>query len=183
MLCDSFFILIWYITEWIEVSGVLGITEISAIVAAAGVIIGVVLTVLELRHLVKQRQMDLVTKLSYDVSTNKEFLLAFEDIFEVQFKDYDDFVQKYGRPMSRNEVPSSFMMMGNFFEQIGVLFKNGLINAAMISDLFPIDIVWEKLKPLAEGMRQEYHNPGFFQWFEYLYNEMKKREQRGIKSG
>jgi hypothetical protein len=146
--------------------------------AAAGVLVGVVLTVQELRHLVRQRQTDLVTRLSYDISTNKEFLEAFVDIFEVEFKDYDDFVKRYGRPMSRNQVPMSFMMMGNFFEQIGVLFRNRLIDASLISQLFPIDIVWEKMKPLVEGMRKEYHNPGFFEWFEYLYNEMKKREQK-----
>jgi len=165
------------------VSIVLDITEISAIVAAAGVIIGVVLTVQEIRHLVRQRQTDLVTKLSYDISTNKEFLTAFEDIFEAHFKDYDDFIEKYGRPMSKNEVPLSFMMMGNFFEQIGVLFKNKLVDVTVISDLFPIDIVWEKFKPIAEGMRQEYRNPEFFQWFEYLYNETKKREQISGKNG
>ena len=67
------------------------LTEISAVVAAAGVLVGVVLTVQELRHLVKQRQTDLVTRLASDISTNKEFLEAFVDIFEVEFKDYDDF--------------------------------------------------------------------------------------------
>ena len=153
------------------------ITEISAVVAAAGVIVGVVFTVIELRHLVKQRQTDLVTKLSYDISTNRQFLQAFEDIFEARFRDYDDFIKRYGRPMSKNEVPLSFMMMGNFFEQIGVLFKNGLLDVTVISDLFPVDTLWEKFKPIAEGMRQEYNNPGFFVWFEHLYNEMKKREQ------
>ena len=162
------------------------VTQISAVVAAAGVIVGVVFTVLELRHLVKQRQTDLVTRLGYDISTNREFLEAFIDIFEVEFKDYDDFVKRYGKPMSKNEIPMSFMMMGNFFEQIGVLFRNRLIDASLISQLFPIDIVWEKLKPLAEGMRKEYHNPGFFEWFEYLYNELKKGEQKlqsGVKNG
>jgi hypothetical protein len=32
-------------------------------------------------------------------------------------------------------------------------------------------------------LRHLYHNPGFFEWFEYLYAEMKKREQLGIKNG
>ncbi|MGA2310425.1 MAG: hypothetical protein ABSG57_12880 [Candidatus Bathyarchaeia archaeon] len=154
------------------------ITEISAVVAAAGVLVGVVFTVLELRHLAKQRQTDLVTRLSYDISTSREFLEAFVDTFEVEFKDYDDFVKRYGRPISRNQVPMSFMMMGNFFEQIGVLFKNRLIDASLIDQLFPVFVVWEKMKPLVEGMRKEYHNPGFLEWFEYLYNEMRKREQR-----
>jgi hypothetical protein len=162
---------------------VVDITEISAMVAAAGVLIGVVFTILELRHLVKQRQTDLVTRLSYDISTNKAFLEAFVDTFEVEFKDYDDFVKRYGKPISRNQVPMSFMMMANFFEQLGVLFKNKLIDPALIDQLFPITIEWEKMKPLIEGMRKEYDNPGFFEWFEYLYKEMKEREQTGVNYG
>jgi hypothetical protein len=86
-------------------------------------------------------------------------------------------VKRYGRPVSRNQVPMSFMMMGNFFEQIGVLFRNRLIDASLVSQLFPVLLVWGKMKPLVEGMRKEYHNPEFSEWFEYLYNEMKKREQ------
>ena len=52
--------------------------------------------------------------------------------------------------MSKNEVPLSFMMMANFFEQIGVLFNNELVDVSLISELFPIDIVWEKLKPVVQ---------------------------------
>lgn len=159
------------------------IPSISAIIAAIGVLVGVVLTVQELRHLVRQRQTDLIIRLSSDISTNKEFLKAFIDIFEAEFTNYDEFVEKYGKPMSKKDVPLSFMMMGNFFEQIGVLFRNRLINVSLITELFPIDIIWEKMKPLAEGMRKEYHNPGFFEWFEYLYSETRKREQAGVKIG
>jgi hypothetical protein len=154
------------------------IQTISIMLASASVVAGVTYYALQIRHQNRMRQTDLVTRLSYDISTNKEFLEAFADTFEVEFKDYDDFVKRYGKPISRSQVPMSFMMMGNFFEQIGVLFKNGLIDASLISQLFPIEIVWEKMKPLVEGMRREYHNPGFFEWFEYLYNEMKKREQQ-----
>jgi len=34
------------------------------------------------------------------------------------------------------------------------------------------------MKPIAEGMRKQYNQPDWYEWFEYLYNEMKKREQR-----
>jgi hypothetical protein len=77
----------------------------------------------------------------------------------------------------------SFMMMGNFYEQIGVLLRNKLIDASLVDQLFPVIATWEKTKPLAEGMRKEHHDPGFFEWFEYLYNEIKKREQKGVKHG
>ncbi|MGD8544630.1 MAG: hypothetical protein PVH12_00500, partial [Candidatus Bathyarchaeota archaeon] len=38
--------------------------------------------------------------------------------------------------------------------------------------------LWEKLKPITEGMRKQYNMPELFKWFEYLYKEMQKREQR-----
>ena len=50
-------------------------------------------------------------------------------------------------------------------------------------DLFPIEIMWEKLKPLVEGMRKQTNVPGYFEWFEYLYNEIKKRQQKLQQKG
>jgi hypothetical protein len=85
-------------------------------------------------------------------------------------------VKKYGKFISKNAVPMSFMMIGNSFEQIGVLLRNRLIDASLVDQLFPVTVMWEKMEPLVEGMRKEYHDPAYFEWFEYLYNEMKKRE-------
>jgi hypothetical protein len=39
------------------------------------------------------------------------------------------------------------------------------------------------MKPLTEIFRKQLGRPSIFEWFEYLYNEMKKREQRGVKNG
>ena len=153
------------------------ITEISAMVAATGVLVGVVYYILDLRHQTKIRKTDLVISLMSDYN-GREKQQAFVDVTMAKFKDYGDFVEKYGMPFSsRNEVPMSFMMMGNFFEQIGVLFRKKLIDASLISDLFPFTL-WEKMKPILEGTRKEYHEPKYYEWFEYLYNEMTKREQK-----
>ena len=161
----------------------LDIPSISAIAAALGVLVGVVIAVVELRNLVKQRHTDLVTRLSSDIALDRESLEAFVDIVEAEFEDYDDFVRKYGKFISKNPVPMSFMMIGNSFEQIGVLLRNKLIDASLVYQLFLVIITWEKTKPLVEGMRKEHHDPGFFEWFEYLYTEMKKEEQRGVRNG
>jgi hypothetical protein len=163
------------------------IPSISAIVAAVGVLVGVVIAVVELRNLVKQRQTDLVTRLSRDIAVDERALDAFVDIMEADFDDYDDFLKKYGKFISKNQVPMSFMMIGNSFEQIGVLLRNKLIDASLVDQLFPISIMWDKMKPLVEDMRKEYRDPTFFEWFEYLYNEMEKREQKlrqtGVRNG
>jgi hypothetical protein len=37
---------------------------------------------------------------------------------------------------------------------------------------------WEKVKPIIKGYRKASNQPTYLWDFEYLYNEMKKREQK-----
>jgi hypothetical protein len=57
----------------------ISITEISAIVAAAGVLVGVVFTVLQLRDLVKTRQTDLIMRL-YSRFGSERFQKTWEEV-------------------------------------------------------------------------------------------------------
>ena len=68
-------------------------TSVSAIVAAVGVLVGVVLTVLELRNLVKQRQTDLFMKV-YSIFGSGKFSKAVRRLLATEVKNYDDFCQK-----------------------------------------------------------------------------------------
>jgi len=157
------------------------ITEISAAVAAAGVLIGVVYYILEIRHQSRMRQTDLVVRISSDMK-NREFLEATLDVTGAEFKDNDDFVKKYGMPLSKNQVPLSFLIIGNYFEQIGVLFRNKLIDANLIGQLVPCSYMWEKMEPYVKSVRKELQDQTYYENFEYLYNEMKKREQKLAKA-
>ncbi len=65
--------------------------------------------------------------------TRRDFLEACSDIFEAEFKDYADFVRKYGAPFSKERVPMSFFIVGNFMERVGVLFRNKLLAVSLIS--------------------------------------------------
>jgi len=67
-----------------------------------------------------------------------------------------------------------------FYEGIGVLLHRKLVDIGLIDDLFstPIIQVWEKIGPLVKQGRERWKRPQIWEWFEYLYNEMKKREQR-----
>jgi len=136
----------------------IGITEISAIVAAVGVLIGVVLAVLELRNLVKQRKSDLLMRLHLAFSTkeNSEVVLKF---LSTEFKDYDDFVTKYGLPFDEGPIQTAFVVVGNFFEGIGVLLKNKLVEIDLVTELFAAEGFWLKWKPIVEGTRKQFNNP------------------------
>jgi hypothetical protein len=49
----------------------------------------------------------------------------------------------------------------------------------MVANTFgiPIETTWKKIKPLVEGGRKNY-GPHLYYNFEYLYNEMQKRERK-----
>jgi len=155
----------------------LDIPSISAIVAAIGVIIGVIFAVLQLRDLVKTRKTDLVIRL-YSTYGSREFQEAWVETLRLEFKDYHDYLKKYGAT-SEKPVYTSVNMVAAYFEGIGILLRRRLIDIALVDDLLSSDIVltWHKMKPIVEGWRKQFNRPQISEWFEYLYDEMQKREQ------
>ena len=152
------------------------ITEISAIVAAAGILVGVAYYILDMRNQTKVRQTDLVVNL-YSVFATEEFQKEmFTLMTDTEIKDYNTFRKKY----AVNAPPT-----GLFFEEVGVLLSRKLADIGLISNLFgPLAMgLWEKSKPITEDARKQLNSPGFGSGFEYLYNELKKRKQLGAKNG
>jgi ketosteroid isomerase-like protein len=160
------------------------VTEISAIVAAAGVLVGVVYYVLEIRHQNRMKQTDLIMRV-YSALSTKELEEAWYKVLNLECKDYNDFVKKYGDIMSETPANVAFSIIAYFFEGIGVLLHKKLVDIDLIEDLMSEQIVvtWEKMKPIVEGYRKQYGFKKDLQWFENLYNEVKKREQTGVRNG
>jgi len=147
----------------------LDIPSITGIVATVGVLVGVTLAYLEVRTLVKQRQTDLIVRL-YSTFGSKEFQDTWDRFRTRKFKDYSDYEKRYGW--------SEVYELGLFFEGIGVLLHKKLIDIKLVDDLFSsaTKLLWEKMKPIAEGMRKELNLPQIGEYFEYLYNELQRRE-------
>ena len=147
------------------------ISAISAVIAAVGVIVGVIFTVLELRNLVKTRQTDLVMRL-YSTFGSQEFNEARWKIMAREYKDFNDYEKKHGL--------SEIVQVGSFFEGIGVLLHRKLVDISLVDDLLSsaIKLSWDKMKPMYGEWRKRSNRPQLAEWFEYLYNEMQKREQR-----
>jgi len=147
----------------------LDIPSISAIVAAAGVLIGVVLTVLQLRDLVKTRQTDLIMRL-YSRYGSEGFQKTLEKVSKREAKNFHEYEEKYGR--------AEWVTIGTFFEGIGILLYRKLVDISLVDDLFtaPIKLARGEMKDSIIDARKEYNQPTIFEWVEYLANEMKKRE-------
>ena len=148
----------------------LDITEISAMVAAAGVLVGVVYYILDMRNQSKMRQTDLLVRL-FSNMMSKDWVEAWEKVRDRETLDYDDYKEKYGFV----EVNEVYL----FLDQLGRLLQKGLMDL----DLLPLEtgqisIMWEKLSPMVEGSRRKFNEPKLGCGFEYLYNEVIKKEQR-----
>ena len=162
------------------------VTSISAIIAAAGVLVGVAIAVLELRNLVKQRQTDLVFRMWQSTCT-EEMVRSWHRLLSAEYDDLADFTKKYGKPFSDNPVPVALTLIGLFHEGLGVSLHRKVIDVDLIREYFAVGWAWNKIKPIAEGLREELPYPGLFSGVEYLYNETNKRrqqlQQRGAKNG
>ena len=159
------------------------VTEIAAIVAAAGVLAGVVYYVLDIRNQGKMRQTDLVFRL-YSAFSGKELQEAYFAVMTLEFKDYDDFMKRYAG-MPAVPMVQLLAQVTKFFDGMGVLLSRKLADIGLVDDLFRTEVIrlWEKVRPIAEGRRKELNQPTYAKSFEFLYNELKNREINGVKNG
>ena len=161
------------------------IVEISAIITAAGVLVGIVLAYSELRSLRKQRETDVETRQAqlfmqlYDRYQSEEVQRSENEvIYQWRWKDLEDFWKKYGIDTNM-EAFTRWDALETYFKGVGVLVGRKLIDPDLVYDLNGPAIImhWEKFESVIADLRKRYW-PHAFEGYEQLYNEMKKREQQ-----
>jgi hypothetical protein len=156
------------------------IQTVSIAIASASVVAGVVYYALQLRHQIKQRQSDLLVRIAPWINiSSSELQQVVIRTLDTEYKDYDDFIKEYGKLHSEKPEQAAILTVLNYLEGIGILVKRKLVNVDFVSDFWSGDIpmIWDKLKPIVEGERRKWNYPLLLN-AEYLYNEMKQREQR-----
>jgi hypothetical protein len=163
---------------------ILLLQTVSIAIASVSVVAGVVYYAVQIRHQSKTRQTGLLMNL-YLTWGSDDMRKAVQDSIglENEYKDYDDFVKKYGIS-SQAWVDVNKILW--FMNGVGFLVHEGFVNIKLVLGLFQTQGVmrmWEKWKPFVEGQRKMHDLPESYAWLEYLYNEVKKRQQRGVKNG
>jgi hypothetical protein len=122
----------------------------------------------------------------YTSWVSEELTKPWLKVWNLEFADYDDFKRKYGPYLSDNPENAALPSVINSFLVMGLLLQKKLVDPEILSHL-PISMTWNKVKPIIEGVRKETNDSGWYEEFEYLYNEMQKRErkvqQKGVKNG
>lgn len=158
---------------------ILLLQTVSIAIASASVVAGVFYYLFQIRHQTKIRQTDLLVRISPWLSiSSSELQAAAVRTLNLEFTGYDDFVKKYGKIHSEKPEQTAVLAVANYLDALGILARRRLVDVDLIFEFWSGDIpdLWEKIKPLVEGMREKSNYPILVN-AEYLYNEMKKREQ------
>ncbi len=67
-------------------------------------------------------------------------------------------------------------MIGDFFEGVGVLIREGLLDVRLVALLMTgqAKMFWERNQSFIEEMRRDWNAPRIWSEWEYLYNELMK---------
>ncbi len=153
-------------------------------VAATGVLVAAVYYVMNMRATLQTRQAQLFMPI-YAAYSSDEMAKAYTKIQEMEFKNYDEFMERYGP----NTDPEAFLAnrkVNNWFEGIGVLVKRGLISPGFVDDLMSGVTIryWEKFRSYYLEYRVRNDWPQSAEHVEYLYNQIKpiaERQKRELK--
>jgi hypothetical protein len=162
----------------------IGITEMSAIVAAAGVLVGVAYYILDMRNQAKIRKTDLFMRL-WEFGTTDQMMGALEKFYSLQFKDYKDYVAKYGSFLSENPTQRAVWRSLGLYSLLGVLVYKKLLDLELVYHLASPEhttMLYERFKPIIMELRRDLSEPLFGMDFEYLINEFARDYPQTIKT-
>jgi hypothetical protein len=141
------------------------IPTISAIVTTASIIVGVIFTLLEIRHFNKTRKTEIIMKI-YERFGSKEIVEAMNRVGSAKFESFSDYQKKYGL--------TDITEIAVLFDGIGVLLEQDLIDINMVDQLFgtTVYLLWDRIDPVIQAMRKGLNELSFFAHFENLINKL-----------
>jgi len=84
--------------------------------------------------------------------------------------DYSEFIKKYPRG---SEGHGNASKVCGWMETLGTLYKHKLINEELLFDWLAVDLMWERLKGFALGVRDKVGHPRLFENFEAMAKAQK----------
>jgi len=168
------------------------IQTISIIIAAAGVFIAAINQIVSRRRTEAMAQLTLETRQaqlfmqiynrwnSRDI-TKSYGALRFKYSMDQWAKYISQLLQHPHDPNIDLDEYADHQMFGTFFEGLGILVKRQLVDITLVEDLFADRIIWyweTQVEPLAAKVRTSFKDSKMYDSIEYLYHEMKKRQQQ-----
>jgi hypothetical protein len=145
------------------------LSVIRDLVTIAGVVIALGYYIINIRNQKETRQAQLFMQI-YSRWQDDSFVAKHDQFLSYEFKDLDDFLEKYG-----SEGLNVGRVIGRYYEGIGVLVKRGLVDISLVDDLMSGTIirVWEQMEPIMRDWRIRDNFPQYGEFIEYLYHQVK----------
>ena len=154
---------------------------------AFGVCVAAFYYALNIREQTRNRRITLTTSLLQSF-VSRDGLRLLEYIWQMEWKDFDDFVMKYDSTVNPDNAAMRFSVF-NVCEVLGRQYKSGVIDLDTLFSVCSTNItqLWVKFKPIMD----EYRRRGTysiieFENFEYLAIELRKllekRDPQYVKS-
>ena len=147
------------------------IQRILSIAAPLAVLIGVIIALLQLRNQHRLRQLEIVMRL-YSSFGQEGFIRHYRRVAGWKYKTYAAF-----RKRNNPDDYVFLLVVGVFFENMGLLLKRKLAPIDLLDDLLsgPILEAWPKTRPIWIGLRDEHHHPARAEWFEFFHDAIVQR--------
>jgi hypothetical protein len=149
--------------------------SLSYTAGALSVVLGVIYYAINLREQTRSRRVTLTTSLLQSF-VSREGLRLLEDLWLMEWSDFDDFVRKYDSTVN----PDNLAIRTSVFiqcEVLGLQYRTGVIDLDTLFSVCNVNIpqLWVKFKPVIEEYRKRgVYSKIEFENFEYLAGELTK---------
>ena len=159
--------------------------EYELVLTGLGLIVAITYYSLQIRNQNKTRQAQLFMQI-FNHYVSSDFREALNEIEKWEWTTFEEYWEKYGDPNRHPDNYTIFSKVGMFYEGLGTLLREELINAGMISQFFGgVFIEWfEKWFPVFEGviLMADTSGRGVRIWnLGYLYEALKKYRDENPK--
>jgi hypothetical protein len=157
------------------------IYEISAMVAAAGIVVGVVYYILDIRYNMKARETE-ISRMFTSEYVSDQGLQRYATVMTLEWKDHEDFMKKYG--YSNPEMFGKWVSQFFAHEAMGGLLRNKVIRAQTLYTLGGYGAIWlwDKYKDIIQSRRDVAWGRDYMSDFEFFAQEMLKIKLRNDPS-
>jgi hypothetical protein len=141
-------------------------------IAATGVLVAAAYYVMNIRATLQTRQAQMFMQIYNQSHNDPTFLDAWRKMDSISWGTYEEFKNL----LKDEEKARALIRVGSFYEGLGVLVKERLIDIRLVALLMTImtRTWWEKYKPIIEDARKQLDYPRYLSESEYLYNELMK---------
>ena len=142
------------------------IASISILIASISVVVGVILSIVQIRQQTETRQaalfMDIYRQVSSEFVENISRTIAL-------FANY-----KPGKDLFSSQDRGKILSFLSFSEAVGVLVKRNLIDVDFVADIIQdaTIAVWKAMEPWVKGRREREQSAHLWEHTEYLYCKM-----------